>query len=58
MNEFGLIRLNQLWVFVIIIRTGNNTPGRFLKLVRCDAKLIPQEIRLQLHHFTDVFGLH
>jgi hypothetical protein len=54
-NALGL---NQLWLFVIIIRTGNSTPGHFLRLVRCDAKLIPQKIRVQLHHFTDVFGLH
>ena len=51
-------RLNQLWLFLIIIRTGNSTTGSFLKLFRCDAKLISQKIRLELHNFSNIFRLH
>src|ERR1700681_3007423 len=51
LNRLGLIFRN-------IFGGGSNSTGHLLELISRYAKLIAQKIRLQLHHFTDVFGLH
>ena len=44
--------LNQVGLLLIIVRTGDSTAGHYLELFGCCAKLIPQKIRLELHHFA------
>jgi|SRR5450631_1873064 hypothetical protein len=51
LNRLGLIFRN-------IFGGGSNSTGHLLELISRPAKLIAQTIRLQLHHFADVLGLH